>query len=63
MLLAVPLTMVLKVMLDGSEEFRWIGVAISAEKATSAAELRLLEVTPSKPVKAPVPGAGETAGT
>jgi AI-2 transport protein TqsA len=31
MLLAVPLTMVLKVILDGSEEFRWIGVAISSE--------------------------------
>ncbi len=29
MLLAVPLTMVLKVILDGSEDFRWIGVAIS----------------------------------
>jgi AI-2 transport protein TqsA len=65
MFLAVPLTMVLKVILDGSEEFRWIGVAISAEKAASAAELRLLEVTPSKPVEDPVvvPPAGETAGT
>jgi AI-2 transport protein TqsA len=31
MLLAVPLTMMLKVVLDGSEEFRWIGVAISSE--------------------------------
>jgi AI-2 transport protein TqsA len=31
MLLAVPLTMVLKVILDGSEEFRWIGVAISSD--------------------------------
>jgi AI-2 transport protein TqsA len=30
MLLAVPLTMVIKVILDGSEEFRWIGVAISS---------------------------------
>lgn len=30
MLLAVPLTMTLKVILDGSEEFRWIGVAISS---------------------------------
>lgn len=29
MLLAVPLTMVLKVILDGTEDFRWIGVAIS----------------------------------
>lgn len=31
MLLAVPITMVIKVILDGSDEFRWIGVAISAE--------------------------------
>jgi AI-2 transport protein TqsA len=30
MLLAVPLTMVLKVILESSDEFRWIGVAISA---------------------------------
>ncbi len=30
MLLAVPLTMMLKVILDGSEEFHWIGVAISS---------------------------------
>lgn len=29
MLLAVPLTMTLKVFLDGSEEMRWLGVAIS----------------------------------
>lgn len=33
MLIAVPLTMMLKVVLDGSEEFRWIGVAISADQA------------------------------
>ena len=32
MLLAVPLTMVLKVMLDNSEELRWISVAITKEK-------------------------------
>ncbi len=30
MLLAVPLTMTIKVILDGSEEFRWIGVAIAS---------------------------------
>ncbi|MGA0845139.1 MAG: AI-2E family transporter [Luteolibacter sp.] len=29
MLLAVPLTMVLKVILDSTEDFRWLGVAIS----------------------------------
>jgi len=46
MLLAVPLTMVLKVILESSEEFRWIGVAISAEQPGGSAEKTLLEVTP-----------------
>jgi AI-2 transport protein TqsA len=32
MFLAVPLTMVLKVMLDNSEELRWMAVAITKEK-------------------------------
>lgn len=32
MLLAVPLMMVLKVILDGNEDFRWISVAISTEQ-------------------------------
>jgi len=49
MLLAVPLTMVLKVVLDSSDEFRWIGVAISAEQAGNAAEITLLEITPTQP--------------
>ena len=46
MLLAVPLTMVLKVVLESSDEFRWIGVAISAEQPGGSAEKKLLEVTP-----------------
>lgn len=46
MLLAVPLTMVLKVVLESSDEFRWIGVAISSEQAPGSAEKKLLEVTP-----------------
>ncbi len=50
MLLAVPLTMVLKVILESSDDFRWIGVAISAEQPAGSAEKTLLEVTPpSKP--------------
>lgn len=49
MLLAVPLTMVLKVVLDSSEEFRWIGVAISAEQAGHSTEMELLEITPTQP--------------
>jgi AI-2 transport protein TqsA len=32
MLLGVPLTMVMKVMLDNSDEFRWLSVAITKEK-------------------------------
>lgn len=44
MLLAVPLTMMLKVVLDGSEEFRWIAVAISAEQPGAVDEL--MEITP-----------------
>ncbi len=47
MLLAVPLTMVLKVILENSDEFRWIGVAISSEQAPGAAEKKLLEITPA----------------
>ena len=35
MLLAVPLTMVLKVMLDNSDELRWMAVAITKEKRRS----------------------------
>lgn len=58
MLLAVPLTMVLKVILESSDEFRWIGVAISAEQPAGSAEKKLLEVTP--PAKTSPPP--ETAG-
>lgn len=62
MLLAVPLTMVLKVVLDSSDEFRWIGVAISAEQTGHSTEMELLEITPTQPpdTKPPDP-AVETA--
>jgi len=49
MLLAVPLTMVLKVVLDSSDEFRWIGVAISSEQPGRSAEIELLQITPTQP--------------
>lgn len=49
MLLAVPLTMVVKVILESSDEFRWIGVAISSKQAPGSAEKKLLEVTPPSP--------------
>jgi AI-2 transport protein TqsA len=57
MLLAVPLTMVLKVILEGSDEFRWIGVAISAEQPAGSAEKKLLEVTPPSKSAPPDPPA------
>ena len=41
-LLAVPLTMMLKVVLDNSAEFRWIAVAISKEQRR-AEEQRILK--------------------
>lgn len=55
MLLAVPLTMVLKVILESSDEFRWIGIAISAEQPGRSAEKKLLEATPPAPVAPTVP--------
>lgn len=50
MLLAVPLTMILKVILENSDEFRWIGIAISSEQAFGSAERTLLVATPSEPL-------------
>ena len=47
MLLAVPLTMMLKVILDGSDEFRWISVAISAEHGSATVVKKLLETVPA----------------
>jgi AI-2 transport protein TqsA len=43
MLLAVPLTMTLKVVLDGSDEFRWIGVAISSGQPRMPDETQRLD--------------------
>jgi hypothetical protein len=43
---SVPLTMVLKVILESSDEFRWIGVAISSKQPAGIAEETLLDVTP-----------------
>lgn len=53
MLLAVPLTMALKVILDGSEEFRWIGVAISSDQPRVPGETRRLEIPPAPPTGVP----------
>lgn len=54
MLLAVPLTMMLKVVLDGSEEFRWIGVAISSEQTRSSTATKRLEMSPTPTVPSTV---------
>jgi len=59
MLLAVPLTMVLKVILESSDEFRWIGIAISAEQPSGSAERKLLEVTPPSKSVTDAADAGE----
>lgn len=61
MLLAVPLTMVLKVILESSDEFRWIGVAISAEQPAGSAEKKLLEVTPPAKTSPPAEVVTETS--
>ncbi|MEY3394254.1 MAG: hypothetical protein RL346_490 [Verrucomicrobiota bacterium] len=47
MLLAVPLTMVIKVILESSDEFRWIGIAISAEQPKSTAVRKMLHAGPT----------------
>ena len=43
MLLAVPLTMMVKVVLDNSDEFRWIAVAIGKETHGPSEEKRILK--------------------
>ncbi len=42
MLMAVPLTMLLKVAMDNSSDFRWIAVAISKESKTNEAENEII---------------------
>lgn len=42
MLLGVPLTMLLKVALDNSNDFRWLAVAISKENAPSVADEKII---------------------
>jgi AI-2 transport protein TqsA len=44
MLLAVPLTMMLKVVLEASDGFRWIGVAISSDQPREDADTKHLEI-------------------
>jgi AI-2 transport protein TqsA len=51
MLFAVPLTMVLKVILESSDEFRWIGVAVSSGQPVGVTKEILPEVTPPESSK------------
>jgi AI-2 transport protein TqsA len=53
MLLAVPLTMMVKVVLDGSDEFRWIAIAISSDHQHHEAETKRLEMTEIEETAAP----------
>jgi AI-2 transport protein TqsA len=45
-ILAVPLTMILKVVLDNSDEFRWVAVAIGQESRPPEEEIDELAATP-----------------
>ncbi len=60
MFLAVPLTMMVKVVLDNSEEFRWIGVAIGKEQRRPAEEQHALQAGPA-PAPAGPPAAADGA--
>ncbi|MEN8774172.1 MAG: AI-2E family transporter [Akkermansiaceae bacterium] len=63
MFLAVPLTMVLKVMLDNSGELRWIAVAITKEKPNSILDLHEIDtVMGSLPPRDQVNLSGVTTG-
>lgn len=60
-LLAVPLTMMVKVILDNSEEFRWIAVAIGSESKPPKEEARIIAEGASERVdddEADVPDGG-----
>ncbi len=62
MLLAVPLTMTLKVFLDGSEELRWLGVAIAGGDSDAppaiTRKLEKRESSEEKPSKPSSPSKG-----
>lgn len=62
MLMAVPITMMLKVVLEGSNEFRWISVAISADHTPEAINQALLESVPKADPEAEAPTGQTTAG-
>lgn len=61
MLLAVPLTMMVKVVLDNSEEFRWIAVAIGKDTHRPSEEKRILKEGAAEKPDDDAPVTGETA--
>lgn len=61
--LAVPLTMILKVVLDNSDEFRWIAVAIGQESPRNSANSAVINGTPGEKSAAAPSGATEVQGS
>lgn len=59
MLLAVPLTMMVKVVLDNNDEFRWIAVAIGQDVQRPAEEVRIIKEGAAEKVVLPT-AAGST---
>jgi len=62
MLMAVPITMMLKVVLEGSDEFRWISVAISADHSPETIHQELLESVPKAAPPAEIAGDQTASG-
>ncbi|WP_193211693.1 AI-2E family transporter [Luteolibacter marinus] len=58
MLMAVPLTMMVKVVLDNSEEFRWISVAIGQEVQRPVEEERIIKEGAAEKDETAVPATG-----
>lgn len=63
MFLAVPLTMMVKVMLDNSPDLRWISVLISKAKVDGLPPRRRLRGLTSRPTPPPVAEGGQTPVT
>ncbi|MEP4079188.1 AI-2E family transporter [Haloferula sp.] len=61
MLLAVPLTMMVKVVLDNSDEFRWVAVAIGKDTHGANEEKRILKEGAAEKHDDEPPLTGETA--
>jgi AI-2 transport protein TqsA len=63
MLMAVPLTMMVKVVLDNNDEFRWIAVAIGQDVQRPAEEVRIIKEGAAEKTELPASaGAADAAG-